>query len=435
MRKFFLKEALILGGLVLCASSAFAQPAKGVKVLPMGGKCYSISDNGQWVITTEVSTSAYLYNDENGEVIELLTADIPNCEANDVSDAGVVVGNVNEMPAYYENGEWHFLEIPGDYTNGDCKSISADGSVIYGSVYTGFYFQPVIWRNNTPEIVDVLEKDPFNKLPAGGYIVDAVSAQGDRMMGRVIDSNYNWYPVLWENGVPSHKFPELFRQENGRPNTYQMTVSKFSPNGRYIAMDLIDYSISGGDHNPVIYDLREDVMHTIEGDLLCLVDDVRRSFSCTPAATLYRTAYVHENDATWAMEDWLMQRYGIDMFESGELEISGTPIAMSADGRKIVGIGNIDGNVNTYLVNLGNDIEDNIAENLKPEPTVINRDAQIIISAEAGSKINIVDLAGRTIYSQEMAENRKSIEMNAGTYIVRIIQDKEVYTFKTIVHN
>ena len=70
--KTIIKGMMILGGIAACSSMS-AQNQKGVKVLPIPGTTYGMSDNGKWIITTVAGESGFMYNDETGEAFNLTT--------------------------------------------------------------------------------------------------------------------------------------------------------------------------------------------------------------------------------------------------------------------------------------------------------------------------------------------------------------------------
>lgn len=423
---------LICSGLAL-ATTSFAESGNYFRVLPMEGKCYGISDNGKWIISTKVSETSYLYNVDTEECIELLTSQTPFCEAHDVSDDGMVVGVVSEQPAYYKDGEWHMLDMPEGYDTGFCSKVSADGSVIYGNVGAGFYYAPVIWRDGVLENVNILAKDPFNKIPAGGYIVDQVSGDQSKMFGRVIDSQYAWYPVCWENGTPQHMFTDMFKSSNGQPNGYEMVSAQFSPNGRYIALDYQEMSTTGGVHYAKLYDFKNDEMTDLDGELICLVNDYKEAFSCSPASTLYRNAYVHFEDVTMTLENWLLSSYGLDLSTNEYLEYTGTPVGISADGKRIALLGVYEDVTLTYLLNLENRIGNGVNDNFQTVPTVISKNSRLHICASANAAVSVYDITGRAVHEATMGSNSTEIEVSKGTYVVRILQEGSVHTYKTIV--
>ncbi|MEG1294691.1 MAG: hypothetical protein RSD33_10935, partial [Clostridium sp.] len=237
MKKTF-KVVFILGGLALAIPS-FAQNENSYKLIPLPGKCYGISPNGNWVISTENTATAYLYDDSTGEVVNLLTTDITFCEAHAVGNDGTVVGIASGMPGYYKDGQWYILEMPKGYSEGQARHISEDGSVIYGFVNQGFYYKPVVWRNNVIEYPEVPSRDLFNKIPQGGFMLFQATDNEEVMIGRMMDAEYAWYPMIWKDGKADVMVRDLFIDSAGKSTNAQVRSMSMSNNGKYVSLNIL----------------------------------------------------------------------------------------------------------------------------------------------------------------------------------------------------
>lgn len=429
------KSALVLGGLATSIAS-FGESGNFYKVLPIEGPVMNISDNGQYVISCLGMEINFLYDDATGNSTVLDANGAPYCIAYDVSDNGKVVGHVNDLPAYYENNEWHYLDIPEGYSGGLCSGVSADGSKIYGVVSAGFFFSPVIWTNGVAEFVEVLEKDIFNKVPEGGFMIDQFSMEGELMAGRVIDHNYRWYPVLWKNGVPQYINPDFFKEASGKPNKYEMEVHCFSPNSRYLALNIIEESTATAslEYTPVIYNIEEDVMTVLESELMMFIDNKGRGYTSAPQNILIRTGYIHVGDVTYSLEDWALNNYGVDMIGESGIEYSGTPTAIAKDGVTIVGFATDGENDRNYMMRLSEPLPNSIQKQHVSKPVVYSSQSNIIISSPLDANVSIYDITGVALKQFEMKAGSESVSFTTGTYIVRIQQGSEIYSYKTIIN-
>lgn len=136
-----------------------------------------------------------VFSDGFGDDTSFITYNIGN--GNCISSTGIVVGGLgDDVPAYWENGEWKMLptgDVTGVYS---AHGISADGSVICGnvpSVTTGeITVLPAVWiRKGDGTYGDYVilpypEKDFTGRDPQ--YITAvSISADGKTIAGQVVD--------------------------------------------------------------------------------------------------------------------------------------------------------------------------------------------------------------------------------------------------------
>lgn len=419
---------MLLGGLTLSVC-AQAETKSYFKILEMPGFSSGISDNGKWVISTVSQTEAFLYNDDTGAIISLLTGNIASCEAYDVTDSGMVVGNADNQPAYYMDGKWHMLDIPAGFAEGTCKLVAAEGSMILGELSNGLYFTPVVWKNNVPELMEVLPKDPFGKAPAAGFKIAAVSGDGSRVGGKVISSEYSWYPVLWDNETPDYIGTDLFVTDKGKPNQFELREMNISDNGRFMVLDVIDAT----SRYPYLWDIDNDILTLLDGELICVVDNDGRVFSCSPQDDFARTTFVHEEGETYVFENWVKDNFGLDIFANKNVETSGTPMGISADGNTITGFCTGHKYLYNYILHLDPSDANKLVDNTAPKPTVVTRKSDIIVHSESGASVSVTDISGRKVFEGVMKENTCQIPLNPGSYIVSVIRKGSVFTNKTLV--
>lgn len=140
------------------------------------GEVNGVSDNGRYACISDIDNNiAYLWSLENPDVFVNITpenhSDLPLAEqwagaqAFDISDDGktlvglIMLGNLNTVPAVYENGNWELLPMPATAmnTNG-AIAITPDGNIIGGYCFMldptsgiGGRYYPVQWIRNNDE--------------------------------------------------------------------------------------------------------------------------------------------------------------------------------------------------------------------------------------------------------------------------------------------
>lgn len=170
----------------------------------------SISANGEWavgntdaefsiVIRNLYTGKSWLYEWEEAQGGPQYAPAIGNA----ASDAGVVVGEVGDRPAYWVNGEWNFLPV-GDYKNmTQMGGISADGSVIFGAIgKQGMsdelddvqFTRPCVWYRNAdgtygdPLFLPQPERDLTNAIPQ--YFTPIAISSDCNTIGALMTCNY-----------------------------------------------------------------------------------------------------------------------------------------------------------------------------------------------------------------------------------------------------
>lgn len=112
-------KILFLGVLLFANTVAMAQGKVELKTIQMsdGARIYSVSSNGKWAVGCAISeidkdANPHLWNLTTYEDKLLVTESSTVSGAWDVSDNGIVVGNYEDMPAYYKDGKWTILPTP-----------------------------------------------------------------------------------------------------------------------------------------------------------------------------------------------------------------------------------------------------------------------------------------------------------------------------------
>lgn len=227
----------------------------------------SISPNGEWVaggmgdeftviIRNLTTGKKWTYSEFNGEtgMGTQYTVGLGKC----VSNNGIVVGEVDDMPAYWEDGAWHDLSTKVGQTvyRGAMQvgSITPDGSIIVGAIGNsggltqGFeedvmYTAPCLWQRNAdgsgygdPVMLPHPERDITNAIPQ--YFTALAISDDGKTIGALMTCNYGFphvpysytqdadgewqYTMMGEDLInPEHRvFPKYSGEYNGpnRPN-------------------------------------------------------------------------------------------------------------------------------------------------------------------------------------------------------------------------
>ena len=277
----------------------------------------SISANGKWACGVKSDGSsaliAFLWDLTSNEITSLGV----NTQVYGVSNDGVAVGlfpcdgassngATMTVPGYWQDGEWHRLDISSvnsDGSGGEAYCISPDGQYIGGAIYIDNVFSPVLWKNG--ELVHVL-----NNGLAG--LVQSMTNDGSLFggWGYTSESRSTRQPVLWDaNGQTTVL--------NGTTiNPYQ-AVYDFTSDGKYALFigDVNDgenkslvglHDLTTGKDIPLPYctdDHRDVVMYGLSDSLSAVGFETEMSMSTFPI--------IYKNGKTMKLESYLIER-GVD---------------------------------------------------------------------------------------------------------------------------
>lgn len=413
------------------------------------GRLIGISDNAKWAVGYLSHEMGFLVNLETETVMELTSDQVNFSEARDVSDDGIAVGTANGFPAYWtSDGEYHSLPLPpGNYSEGTVAGITPDARVISGYVAgTGFRGVPLRWLRQEDgsynvEKLQVLDKDLFGKRPLGGFYVDAMSSDGTMIAGRMCDNEYGWFTAIWKNveetPLPVIVGQEFQKSEDGYWTGWNASPNLFTSDGKYLIGVMEDNTEAFGPTYALKYDIEKDEMTLpeITGDLFCLLKADGTMISASPAGFPYRSAFIDlPGQAGMPLEQYAKEHFGVDMLE--QLDGSGTPMAISADEKSMVGFAGYNGTTMVgYCLRLANDVTAVHAEKVE-KPTVFTAaDGTITIKGAKGAKVTLSDLTGRIIDSRDVDGETVMLSGEKGSvYLVKVAFDKVSYLTKVIVN-
>lgn len=387
----------------------------------------NLSDNAKWAIGfTSGGGSCYRVNLENEDVVIIDSNE--DSEIYDVSDEGMVVGTTFGFPAIWTpEGEMIPLPLPDGIIEGVANGITPDGKYIAGVSGKGFSrSSPIRWTlqsdgSYTYEELMIFEKDLYGKEPMS-FMLDIISSDGSIMAGRMIDDNAAWIPMLWKNIEVTPEpitfgLEELFDEE-GNWNGAHGSPMSFTLDGQYIVglFDLGSYTIKS-----FLYSVEENKIEipTLSGEMLFLRTSDGKLISGSPGVNLYRSAFIDiPGQEGMPLEEYVQENFGLNMLE--EMDRSGTPIAISADDKTIVGwSGHRSGPMVGYCLRMGVDPSGIKAIPTEKPEVYADADSRIVVKGAQGATVTLSDMSGKVLSSAVACPNAV-IPAEKGIYIVKV---------------
>lgn len=295
-----------------------------------------ISDNGEYVVGNYEGSFIYHLPTDSLVILEGSTL-------YDITDDGVAYGqDQTGYPVRYENGELIFMDLTfNNSTEGTIFAVSPDGSLAAGYQFVDSWnIQPLYYRNN--EVVDLDKGHDISGAPSAMACVKGIGSNGN-MTGYLLDENYVEMGCMWDKDGNFDLYIEPFMIYNEGLHQWQTlygTMFNFiSPNGRYIASSVIEYSQTGLTHKTYsyVYDCQEDEMYVIrdeaaEGmvrvdcvsnDGVVFLSDVDIAYSSVPYC------YDIYAEKLYKAEDYWKEKYDYEP----DRPVIGTILAVSEDGK------------------------------------------------------------------------------------------------------
>lgn len=324
---------------------------------------YNLSDNGKWGVAVGMEDVLWRYpklmNLETDEVTELLTGDdYSNASAGafDVTDDGsIIAGSYDDKPAVYfvESERWSLLEIPDSAVSGICEFITPDGHYAVGTCWYSFIYNETVamWDlENDGELVELPNISAKDMLgdDNGQRRLIGISPDGNTLLGCVSYSYpgsmwYFVYDVAKQECKPiGFDIEELVDADSTiwtarHDSLLFIYFAYMSANGKYI---------TGAAY------MNDDVglpfLYNIETDEFIIYDDDNSSdypgWSVTSDGYVLAAGPMHNPYREWSVrvgEYWypitqiMQQQYGLDLLDETNFTNSGTPMAVSDDGKVI----------------------------------------------------------------------------------------------------
>ena len=324
----------LLATVACSATAVWAEPEPIVLVAPPDYQVLALSPNGKWATGVFSDYSylqrGFLWNLESN-TFELLSTNEESSGwsvANDGTVCGSFadhstseIGASTQMPGYYRNGEWHSVEVPQGFSGpednyhgaGQGYAISADGTVMAGSLYINGTFSPAVWREG--QLVQLLNISNAGMQGGAPY---CISPDGTMVGGWAYRDNRSC--TIWNvtNGS------RTFISEEQSPWS---SVNRFSPDGKKVLYGGgWDMSVNEGADTQYyysIYDLETGEatsLPSISRDATVSLFGISNSYTCVGSTADYDggRAVIYPNGAGPAilMEDYLRER-GVDFSQVG----------------------------------------------------------------------------------------------------------------------
>jgi hypothetical protein len=344
-----------MGLTVLSGAQTTTVTKPNIEVYTNGYIISGITPNGKYTLyenrNEDEKSGGKIVNLLTGEstVITAANTDASDMgQANDISnDANIAVGVYEEFPAYWNKttGLWTNLETSTDVISGEAVGVSADGKYAVGREFYGEYaFGEMLWDlttgkkvalNNVPTLDLNSENNNQNQFLN-------ISADGRYILGCLSYSypdQQNYYVYDRETETTdyigfTYRNTRFIAQEE---TLHHIDAATMSPNGLYVTGRA--YTTDNNTY-AFVYNCttKEFTIYNTDLDSGIVgigVDDSGNVYGATPADDPQRYLYIRSGKYWYSMDNILTQRYGINFADKTGLDYTGTPVAVSGDGRFI----------------------------------------------------------------------------------------------------
>lgn len=453
MKNCLLKSFIVIAFLMSNAFIALSQNA--TVITKTGTRFNKVSDNGRYAVGNVGKDYGLVYDIENDILVYLTGSgpEVPQSQANDVTDDGIVFGQYLKQAAYYEI-DWeggfaapNVLELPGEHIEGDessAKSVTPDGKYAGGERLrlaneVGYDGVPLRW-NLTTGAVEVLDIDKPNSVYMGSMW--HITPDGQSGVGRLMylhPAMTKFGLGIWNSeGNLEKVMPEIFSDEN-----FDMMSVSFGGMRSDIS-EIVGIYEREEDNKlvtfPFIYDVKGKTIKKLEtniGTHFIATSDAGVILGVTGSGgfPFSGTAQVYENDKLYNLSDWLVEFYQCN----GYNEIhSGVACSITPDGRTIVGSGYVGNMVPTaFVIKLGD-------KKVCPKVSAFNVDVigneTVSVSWVAPTESYVSAVKGYNVYRDGILINKSMItettfaeSLQAGqySYAVEVIYEDGCSSGKT----
>lgn len=448
-----LSRALFFSALSVASVSAMAQTAELlVHQNETKSTVCGMSPNGKWAVgyapgEKEGDTVCpFLWNLETDEVTYLTEDVLALAGAYDVDDNGIIVGSLENQPAIYKDGNWETLPIPENFDYGIATGVSADGAIIIGwagqteSKEEGGTLQICKWVNKQLADIQTPEKDWRGEKATANQLFN-ISADGNTILGYL---NYTLpkqcTPVIW-NPDPVIVAEDLIYNDEGKRNYTEIYDNiHLSPNGKYV-VGFVSYD--KGDYNSeetFLYNIETKATERYDYGIMppnpTIIGRVIDNYGTIYEATYsvdggpIRTAYIRINGEQTLLNDFLLDRYGLDIMEVSEYNDLGTTIEVSSDGKTLIGFEGPGGN---WCLKLSEPATIKKTVNNSQTISVVVNGNTMIINGDA-QQVTLTDLTGKAILSQPVSGNSINLGgLEKGVYVAIIQTNGQNHVQKIMI--
>lgn len=321
---------------------------------------YKFSGNTIW----EITHSSVVTNHETRESFDLLTEDEKKdghtCRITDINEAGTAaIGQYDDKAAFWskEKGGWNILEMPGDL-QGNVVAMSDNGEYAVGTVppMSGDIYKEEcgLWKLSTgkfiqPEGIPELDMQHDNQgqnrftdiSPDGRYILGTMSFSyiyPIALFSYIYDRVEKTYHAIgftpddlhpWQSHFPDMLFTDFPKMShNGKWVTGCAYMGKEIPGSEFLNEYMVAYRYNVETGEIEVFDTEEG-----QDIIGYQIDDNGNIFGATPTNVPLREWYMHTGKYWMSAQQLYMQKYGVNFYEYTGFDYTGTPIAITGDGR------------------------------------------------------------------------------------------------------
>lgn len=420
---------------------AYAQNATLVAVPTQNGTApmMKVSANGKWAVGYAIIDAKYheatLWDLETYEEFSLFEQGIPAGAFDVTNDGTIVVGCYLDAPAYWQDGEWTHLPLPEGFTLGEVHSVNEDGTKMVGRAFTSSLASAYacLWENGELIEITLPEEDHTGDTAMDNELV-AISQDGNTILGCL---NYFYLPqrtafirVNGENYIFGDKW---YDPEYGGSEYNFFDVLSMSRNGKWVTGDMYYDNPPSEFFCPFIYDVENDIVEIFPNDVEVAsfaADDNGNLFGATPLNYPIRSALILHNGSWVSLDNYILQNYGLDVYEETEYDELGNLFSVSADGKTLVGVSGLV--VNNWVLKL--DVEDDddngddddntgIDSQLNDEHKIVVKDGQMLVGGKV-AVVEIFNIMGQKVFEKQTHGSAPVFNVShftSGIYIVRVM--------------
>lgn len=230
-----MRKEITLAFFLLGSASVFAQGTAKIMYSDnsIPAALNKLSNNVKYAVGSQgVAVAAARWDLETGVV------DLFPCSQRgigyDISNGGLVVGECDNQPAYYDLETKEAVELPTGrgYNGGQVMGVTDDGSLMAGKIFDAhFKALPVIWSNDAYEELPT----PLETPNKGGIIytlVTDISSDGSIILGNVYGYLGEMYGIIWTGIAPNYEYKLYGTNIMGEYLDYSAT--RLSADGKWV---------------------------------------------------------------------------------------------------------------------------------------------------------------------------------------------------------
>ena len=381
MKKTLLIVASFIMGIIL--ASAQDAPVFHKYEFEDGAIIYGMSSNGKYAVAHASSvdnslnhTGARLIEIDSNTVTDLAknhkASEYMSMGTTDVTDDGsIVVGEFNHEPAFWSKatGKWELLPCEEDEYYGEAKGITPDGKYAVGMQsidQDGFSALPGLWDMTTKSLLETPGIPTFD-MSGGNQDQNwfyEISPDGTRILGcisfsYVEDQFYYIYDTTTDSFTPIGFTIEGKKFTPMAQGLFFINSATFSPDaqwvtGRAYMLKPIEgsmypdqyevtytYNVASGEFN--LYDSAQDM------DIVAsAIDNNGYAMAGTPSSSPIREWHIRHSKYWYSINLIMDQKFNMDFYKHTGYDNTGTPLAMSNDGRRVAVL--VDPTSSSYVV-------------------------------------------------------------------------------------